>query len=84
MGPNFLLRLKKEGYEISLNPQGDGRCFYHAAGFQLGLGTETVHNLIFDYLIRNQFDVCKLLISINIYGDFIYITIRTRCYDAVA
>ena len=33
MDSSLLLRLKKEGYEISLNPRGEGRCFFHAAAF---------------------------------------------------
>lgn len=62
----FLLRLKKEGYEISFNPRADGKCFFHAAAFQLGLGTETVRDLVFDYLERNQFDVSESRKSYNL------------------
>ena len=43
MDSSFLLRLKKEGYDISLNPRGDARSFFHAAAFQLGMATETVN-----------------------------------------
>ena len=62
----FLWRLKKKGYEISFNPRADGKCFFHAAAFQLGLGTETVHDSVFDYRERNQFDVSESRKSYNL------------------
>ena len=59
-------RLKKDGYEISFNARADGRCFCHAAAFQLGLGTETAHDSVFDYLERNQFEVSESRKSYNL------------------
>ena len=53
----FQRRIAEEGFQISLNPPGDGRCFHRAAAFQLGFNSDILHDLIFDYLESHQFDV---------------------------
>lgn len=55
-------RIEEEGFEIAFNPPGDGSCFYQAAAFQLGLKSEILHNLIFNYLGNHQFDVSYLTV----------------------
>lgn len=55
-------RIEEEGFEIAFNPPGDGSCFYRAAAFQLGLNSEILHNLIFNYLGNHQFDVSYLAV----------------------
>ena len=55
-------RIEEEGFEIAFNPPGDGSCFYRAAAFQLGLKSEILHNLTFNYLGNHQFDVSYLTV----------------------
>jgi hypothetical protein len=50
-------RIQEAGLRISFNPPGDGMCFYSAAGFQLGLSSTTVQNIVFEYLESNRYDV---------------------------
>ena len=54
----LLTRVEDEGFQIDINPPGDGMCFYDSAGYQLGLSATTVKNLLFDYLRTHRFDVC--------------------------
>jgi hypothetical protein len=50
-------RIAEAGLRISYNPPGDGLSFYSAAGFQLGLSSRTVRNMVFEYLESNRYDV---------------------------
>ena len=46
----FQRRIAEEGFQISLNPPGDGRCFYRAAAFQLGFNSDILlGNLLDDH-----------------------------------
>jgi hypothetical protein len=55
-------RIAEAGLRISYNPPGDGLCFYSAAGFQLGLSSRTVRNMVFEYLESNRYDVSITII----------------------
>ena len=50
-------RIEEAGLKITYNPPGDGMCFYSAAGYQLGLSSMTVRNMVFEYLESNRCDV---------------------------
>ena len=50
-------RVAEAGFEIAFNPPVDGKCFYHAASFQIGFSASTLTSLIFEYLNNHQFDV---------------------------
>lgn len=35
-------RVAEAGFEVALDPPADGKCFYHAASFQLGFSPSTL------------------------------------------
>ena len=49
--------MAKLGYRVTFNPPGDGDCFYSSAAQALGLETQSLKMVIFDYLKSHQFDV---------------------------
>ena len=60
-------RISNEGFKVSFDPPGDGRCFYAATAFQLGLSCETVHNMVFEYLSSHRFTVTFYLIYFSVW-----------------
>ena len=50
-------RLERAGFSVALNPRGDGKCFFSAAAFQLGLEMESLKAVVFNYLQEHRFDV---------------------------
>ena len=49
-------RIEKEGFEIAFNPPDD-ELFLSGCSVSIGIKSEILHNLIFDYLESHQFDV---------------------------
>ena len=68
----LLKRIRDEGFVVSYNPPGDGRCFYAATAFQLGLKTETVHSMVFEYLRSHRITVLLFYLIIFRYYTFKY------------
>ena len=52
-------RVEHLGYNIAFNPPGDGHCFYASVAKALGIETQGLKKVIFDFLKRYmyQFDV---------------------------
>ena len=50
-------KLEQLGFEVSFNPPGDGDCFYSSGAKALGIPSQTLKNVVFDYLRNHQFDV---------------------------
>jgi len=50
------------GYEVTLYPLGDGDCFYASAARALGIETQSLKKVVFDFLKSHQFDVSIQLI----------------------
>lgn len=50
-------RVAEAGFEVAFDPPADGKCFYHAASFQIGFSASTLTSVIFEYLDNHQFDV---------------------------
>ena len=67
---------------FSLDPRGDGNCFFSAAGFQLGRDSAKLKEATYKYLERQQIDVSKsttLLINIlEIRFESVYICSRAK------
>lgn len=56
-------RVAEAGFEIAYDPPADGKCFYHAASFQIdaasfqiGFSSSKLTAVIFEYLKDHQFD----------------------------
>jgi len=43
-------RLERLGYEVTLNPPGDGDCFYASAAKPLQMETQSLKKVVFDFL----------------------------------
>ena len=56
-------RVKRLGYDVSFSPPGDGDFFYASAAKALGIETQGLKNVIFDFLKSHQFDVTIQLIA---------------------
>ena len=56
-------RVERFGYEVTFNPRGDGDFFYASAAKALGIETQGLKNVIFDFLKSHQFDASILLIA---------------------
>ena len=56
-------RVERFGYEVTFNPRGDGDFFYASAAKALGIETQGLKNVIFDFLKSHQFDASVLLIA---------------------
>ena len=54
----MLVRVRGEGFEVDFDPPGNGMCFYAATGHQLGMSTNAVQKLIFNYLHHRRYEVC--------------------------
>ena len=50
-------RVERLGYEATLNPPGDGDCFYASAAKALQIETQSLKKVVFDFLKSHQFDV---------------------------
>jgi len=50
-------KLDNLGFEVTFNPPGDGNCFYSSAAHALGIETQSLEKVVFDYLKNHQFDV---------------------------
>ena len=50
-------KLEQLEFEVSFNQPGDGDCFYSSAAKALGIPSQTLKNVVFDYLRNHQFDV---------------------------
>ena len=53
-------RVEQLGYDVAFNPPGDpgdGDCFYASAAKALGIETQGLKKVIFDFLKSHQFDV---------------------------
>ena len=55
-------RVERFGYEVTFNPPGDGDCFYASAAQALGIETQSLTKVVFDFLKSHQFDVSIQLI----------------------
>jgi len=51
------VHVAETGFEVALDPPADGKCFNHAASFQIGFIPSTLTAIIFDHLKNHQFDV---------------------------
>ena len=49
--------LDRAGFEITFNPTGDGNCSYSSAAQQLGIEAQSVKNVVFDYLGKQQYNM---------------------------
>jgi len=49
-------RVERLGYEVTFNPPGDGDCFYGSAAKVLEIETQSLKNVVFDFLKSHQFD----------------------------
>ena len=43
-------RVEQLGYDVAFNPPGDGDCFYASAAKALGIETQGLKKVIFDFL----------------------------------
>jgi len=50
-------RVERLGYEVTLNPPGDGDCCYTSAAKALQMETQSLKKVVFDFLKSHQFDV---------------------------
>ena len=50
-------RVEQLGYDFAFNPPGDGDCFYASVAKALGIETQRLKKVIFDFLKSHQFDV---------------------------
>ena len=50
-------RVKCLGYEDTFNAPGDGDCLYASAAKALGIETQSLKKVVFDFLKSHQFDV---------------------------
>ena len=50
-------RVECLGYEVTFDPPGDGDCFYASAAKALKTETQSLKNVVFDFLKSHQFDV---------------------------
>ena len=55
-------RVERLGYEVTFNPPGDGDCFYASAAKALGIETQSLKKVVFEFLKSHQFDVSIQLI----------------------
>jgi len=49
--------VERLGYEVTFNPPGDGDCFYASEAKALGIETQSLKKVVFDFLKSHQFDV---------------------------
>ena len=56
-------RVKRLGYDVSFHPPGDGDFFYALAAKALGIETQCLKKVIFDFLKSHQLDVSIQLIA---------------------
>lgn len=54
--------VERLGYQVTFNPPGDGDCFYASAAKALGIETQSLKKVVFDFLKSHQFDVSIQLI----------------------
>jgi len=59
------------GFEVVLHPPADGKCFYHAASFQIGFSPSTLTAIIFEQLKNHHVDVWTFFVDFiqNLRGD---------------
>jgi hypothetical protein len=57
MDHELVRRVREAGFMVAHNPIADGNCFYRAAAFQQGTDWETLKEMVFNHLERNQCDV---------------------------
>ena len=56
-------RVERLVYDVKFNPPGDGNCFYVPAAKALGIETQGLKRVIFDFLKSDQFDASIQLIA---------------------
>ena len=56
-------RVERFGYEVTFSPPGNGDFFYASAAKALGIETQGLKNVIFDFLKNHQFDASILVIA---------------------
>lgn len=54
--------VERLGYQVTFNPPGDGDCFCASAAKALGIETQSLKKVVFDFLKSHQFDVSIQLI----------------------
>ena len=48
--------VERLGYDVTFNPPGDSDCFYASAAKALGMETQGLKKVIFDFLKSHQLD----------------------------
>ena len=59
---DLLQRVRGEGFEVVLDPPGDGICFFYAATHQLDMSATTAQNIYIVYLHRHRYEVCTFFV----------------------
>ena len=54
--------VERLGYEVTFNSPGDDDCFYTSAAKALGIETQSLKKMVFNFLRNHQFDVSIQLI----------------------